>query len=331
MTRSASLTTLLLGATLLAACGGSGGGGSAPVAVITTPPTATPAPTPTPAPAPTPTPASPTLPAGYGSACDGFAKGQSSFAISANIDIERSDRSAEADSYVYWNGRLELADYSDGLSYIYDPKTRTSSTIRMLGAGQPSSIVYTFTDADVVDSNSSRISYLNGAKSLLVTCETGSSISLQRYGQDLRNPATGIPRTVFRYQVSGVPTNGLPNIPSANYASNLSGETFRSYTVDPATRTETVSTAAPAILAYDASTRTLKGTIRLGGSEPIDLTVVVDTLIGSRFSGTVVASNDAKGSIIGGFYGADAREIAYATTFERNGVQYAGAGRGVRN
>jgi hypothetical protein len=331
MNKPVNMTAVLLVALTLGACGGGSGGGSAPITVITAP-VATPTPTPTPAPTPTPTPAASDPLAGYGTGCDGFASAKMSFAISANMDVKHSDRSTTVpDAYIYSSNKLELANYGDGLSFVYEPRTRTAKTVHLIPGGFDREDVYSFAEGDVVDSSYSRISYANGTKSLVVTCEPGSSIFLQRYSADLRNPALGVASSVFRYQISGSPTVDKDPLVSASYTSNLSGETFRTDVQDPARRTEAFSNQTPVVLSFDAKAGTLSGRMRLVGSEPIDLEISIDTMIGTRFHGTVVGSNGTKGEIIGGFYGPGAREIGYTTTFEKFGIHYAGAGHGVRN
>ena len=260
--------------------------------------------------------------AGYGKACDGFATGQSSYAISANIVIDHADRTTVPDGYILSSSKLEIEDLSAGLGYVFDPKTRTSMTMR------GSEKIYSFSSDDVVSSNSESISYRNATKVLDVTCGTGSAIFTQRYSVDLRNPAIGVPTTTYRAQISGLPTN--KDVASGTYLTTLPIETFRTDVLDPARRSEAVVNAAPAVLTYDASSATIRGTLRTGGSEPLDLAIDIDTMRGTRFSGSITASNGAKGRITGGFYGVDGREIGFVTTFEKFGSHYVGAARGTR-
>lgn len=318
-------TTIALACILLSACSGSESGNGG-VTVVTAPapaPVATPAPAPAPTPSPTPTPVASVHP-GYGTACDGFATTVSSYAISANIRSTHADRSTTVpDAYIYSITDVGIANYSTGLEFKYDAKARAAAVHEMW---QP---IHSFTAADIVSSDASRISYRNGTRTMDVVCEPGSSISFQRITVDLRNPALGVKESVFRAQLSGVPT-GTTDTPSGNYTSTLSLETFRTDQLDPALRTEAIASDEPFILTYDKGAGTLNGRLRTTGSEPLDVTITIDRQIGTRFTGTVTASNGAKGTIDGGFYGPGGREIGYVTTFSKYGFHYAGSGSGRR-
>jgi hypothetical protein len=207
--------------------------------------------------------------------------------------------------------------------FSYDAPSRTATTKR---GGTP---LYAFTAADLTDSSGSMLSYVAGTRRLVVTCETDSAVSIQRYSADLRNPALGVAETTYRAQISGVPTT--TDVASGVYAvASLPLEIFRTDVLDPATRSEAVANSAPVVLTYERTAGTIRGSFRTTGSEPVDVAITIDRMIGSRFNGTLVASNGAKGTVDGGFYGTEGREIGFVTTFEKFGIHYAGAGSGRR-
>jgi len=314
--------TILLASALLAGCGGGGGSGGG-VTAVSSAPAPTPAPTPAPAPAPTPAPTPADAVKGYGGSCDGFASPVTAYAISATMRIDHADRSTTPDAYIYSSNDLKIENLSEGLVYVYDPKTRNASTM------QVSTKLYGFDQKDVVSSDASSISYRQGSRTLDVSCMPGSAISFQRYSADLRNPAIGVKETVFRSQMTGAVTPTTAETASGTYVSNISLEIFRTDVLDPALRTEAVgSVSVP--LVFDKAAGTITGTFRIGGSEPMDLKVDITRQIGTRFTGTITASNGAKGEIDGGFYGAGGREIGFIVAFEKFGFHYAGAGSGKR-
>ncbi len=322
-------TTILLASLLLAGCGGGGGSeGAGTVSVVSGP--STPAPTPTPTPTPTATATIPVVEgtdpmAGYGTACDGFAKSLKAYAVSATIRATHSDLNRNPDGYFYDYAYAEVENFSADLQYVYDAAKRSASTTK---AG---ATVWSFAGTDVVSSTPSTISYRNGWNVLDVVCGSGSAMSFQRFSVDLRNPALGVRESVHRAQLTGVPTARLDETASGTYVvQSLPIETFRISVQDPARRTEAVSNVAPVVLTFDKSAGTIRGTFRTGGSEPLDVTIDISRQIGTRFTGTITASNGAKGEISGGFYGVGAPEIGFVTTFYREGVHYVAAGGGKR-
>lgn len=315
---------------MLTACGGSGGG-TAPITVVAGPPPVATAPAVTPTPAPTPAPPVTNGMAGYGKPCDDFASNITSFAISANIMISRDfGSSTTPDAYVYSAAQTDLADYTDGVTFSFDAKSRATSTTGFTTRGF-NYAAYSFAAADVTDVQSTQITYRDANRSLVVTCDAGSAMSFQRYSSDLANPVVSTISTIYRSQIAGVPTAKTSELASGRYASNLTLQAFRTFTLDPAKRTETLVSTAPGQLSYDLASGKITGTITVGGKEPFDL--VVDALIWpglTRLTGTVTASNGAKGDIIGGFYGTNARQLGYVTTFKKDGVYYVGSGSGAR-
>jgi hypothetical protein len=318
-------TITILAMLMLSACGGGGGTGQTPVTVVSSPTTPAPAPTPAPTPTPSPTPTPAPAPTIYGTACDGFATNQKAFAMSAVLRGVHSDRSTTTpDAYIYSITDATVENFIADLQFLFDARLRTASTEK---AFVP---LYAFSASDITASTSSTISYRNGTRTLELTCVPGSSIAFQRYSADLRNPALGVKESVHRAQVTGMPTMTTAETSSGTYVADLPIEIFRTDVLDPARRTEAASNVAPIALVFDKDAGTIRGTYRIGGSEPMDVTIDVTRQIGTRFVGTITAANGATGEISGGFYGPNGREIGFVVAFEKFGFHYAGAGSGRR-
>jgi hypothetical protein len=297
------------------------------VVVPAAPAATAPAPTPTPSPTPTATP-TPTasIPKGYGAACDGFSVDRRSYAISAEIRLTRVFRApVTPDVYYYSIVEPRLANFSSDLLTDYRAATRTASLLTF-----PDTPVYSFPGSTIVETTPAGMVYRRGQDQLDLSCPAGSSIQLQRRSLSLEDPSSDVATAEYRATVSGVPTATLAELSSGTYQLDLPIRLFRTDDRTP-NRTEAVSALPGSSITFDATTGTLKGRVELGGTKPVSLTIEIPRMIGTRFGpGTVVASDGSKGEIIGGFHGPQGREIAVALVFEKFGIHYVGAGRGIR-
>lgn len=326
---------ILLACAMLTACGGSGGSGSAGggVTVVSGP---TPAPTPTPTPAPTPAPApTPTydpatmipLRTSYGTACNGYANGQNAYAVGAGIKLSRVFREPLTPGLFHYSiVDIVVDNYSAGLRFEFDAATRVARGMAF-GVAEP---VYAFSAADIIDLKPARIAYAKGTKTLLLSCSRAGFVSFQDFAADLENPAIDVASTSLSTRMTGAATTTQSVLASATYSSTMTAHAFRTDVRVAERRTEAFGSLEPANLVYDASSKRITGTIRLGGTEPTTLTIDMVGSNSTRFSGTVTSSDGAKGEIIGGFYGPNAEEIGFVTSYEKFGIHYVASGSGTR-